>query len=84
MPPRHESELDPVTLHNQALIHMDDDTTGTFEKLNFLLSSDPSPPETFGNLLLLYIKHDYHDLAADLLAQNAHVAHEYLSPVRSL
>lgn len=23
MPPRHEEELDPVTLHNQALINMD-------------------------------------------------------------
>jgi hypothetical protein len=27
MPPRSEDELDPVTLHNQALMHMDTDPT---------------------------------------------------------
>ena len=40
-------------------------------KLNFLLSQQPSPPETFVNLLLLYCKYSYYDLAADILAENA-------------
>merc|ERR1719242_2382217 len=64
MPPRDESELDAVTLHNQALVEMDDKPTEGFRKLNFLLHQHPSPPETFANLLLLYCKYSYFDLAA--------------------
>lgn len=37
MPPRNEEELDPVTLHNQALMNMDDDPNVGFRKFNFLL-----------------------------------------------
>ncbi|KAJ3183113.1 Tetratricopeptide repeat protein 30A [Geranomyces variabilis] len=80
MPPRNEQELDPVTLHNQALMNMEADPTGGFEKLNFLLQQVPAPPEAFGNLLLLYIKYQYIDLAADLLAENAHVVETQLDP----
>lgn len=53
MPPRKEEELDPVTLHNQALVYMDEDATTCFRKMNFLLNNPPFPPETFANLLLL-------------------------------
>lgn len=53
MPPRAEEEFDPVSLHNVALIKMDDDTTTGFKKLNFLLNNPPFPPETFANLLIL-------------------------------
>lgn len=56
MPPRSEEELDPVTLHNQALMNMDENPTQGFEKLQFLLQQVPCPPETFANLLLLYVK----------------------------
>ncbi|KAJ3193110.1 Tetratricopeptide repeat protein 30A [Irineochytrium annulatum] len=70
MPPRLEQELDPVTLHNQALMNMDEDPTSGFEKLNFLLQQPPTPPEAFGNLLLLYVKYEYYDLAADLMAES--------------
>ncbi|KAI8820793.1 uncharacterized protein EV422DRAFT_496510 [Fimicolochytrium jonesii] len=81
MPPRNESELDPVTLHNTALMNMDEDPTGGFEKLNFLLQQVPNPPqEAFANLLLLYVKYEYLDLAADLLAENRGVAEGYLDP----
>ena len=58
MPPRSEEELDPVTLHNQALMNMETKPTEGFEKLQFLLQQNPFPPETFGNLLLLYIKYE--------------------------
>jgi len=34
---RFEEELDPVTLHNSALCHMDTDPGGGFRKLNHLL-----------------------------------------------
>lgn len=79
MPPRNEHELDPVTLHNQALMHMDTEPTTGFRKLNFLLSRPPFPPETFGNLLLLYSKFQYLDLAADVLAENTHLHGSMLS-----
>lgn len=79
MPPRQEEELDAVTLHNQALVHMDDDPSTGFRKLNFLLSNPPFPPETFGNLLLLHCKFGYYDLAADILAENTHLTYKFLS-----
>ncbi|XP_042302942.1 tetratricopeptide repeat protein 30A-like [Sceloporus undulatus] len=80
MPPRAEEELDPVTLHNQALMNMDQRPTEGFEKLQFLLRQNPCPPETFGNLLLLYCKYQYYDLAADVLAENAHLTYKLLTP----
>lgn len=80
MPPRAEEELDPVTLHNQALMNMDARPTEGFEKLQFLLQQNPFPPETFGNLLLLYCKYEYFDLAADVLAENAHLTYRLLTP----
>lgn len=81
MPPRSEEELDPVTLHNQALMNMDVKPSEGFEKLQFLLQQNPFPPETFANILLLYCKHQYYDLAADILAENVHLTYKYLSPV---
>nr|XP_046270275.1 tetratricopeptide repeat protein 30A isoform X1 [Scatophagus argus] len=80
MPPRSEEELDPVTLHNQALLNMDAKPSEGFEKLAFLLQQPSFPPVTFGNLLLLYCKHEYFDLAADVLAENAHLTYKFLSP----
>ncbi|KAK9814353.1 hypothetical protein WJX72_004394 [[Myrmecia] bisecta] len=81
MPPRAEAELDPVTLHNSALINMDEDATGGFKKLNHLLQNPPFPPETFANLLLLYCKpqHAFYDLAADVMAENPHLVAKHLS-----
>ncbi|XP_075266117.1 intraflagellar transport protein 70A-like [Convolutriloba macropyga] len=70
MPPRSEEELDPVTLHNQALINFEAEPTAGFEKLQFLIQQADFPPETLANLLIMYVKYDYLDLAADLLAEN--------------
>ncbi|XP_034314143.1 intraflagellar transport protein 70A isoform X1 [Magallana gigas] len=80
MPPRAEEELDAVTLHNQALMNMEQHPTQGFEKLQFLLQQNPFPPETFGNLLLLYVKYEYFDLAADVLAENSHLTFKFLTP----
>uniref|UniRef100_A0A3Q3XPA5 Tetratricopeptide repeat protein 30 n=1 Tax=Mola mola TaxID=94237 RepID=A0A3Q3XPA5_MOLML len=80
MPPRSEEELDPVTLHNEALLNMDTKPSEGFEKLAFLLQQPSFPPVTFGNLLLLYCKHEYFDLAADVLAENAHLTYKLLPP----
>lgn len=79
MPPRDESELDAVTLHNQALMEMDEKPTEGFRKLNFLLHQHPSPPETFVNLILLYCKHSYFDLAADVLAENSDLTYRNMN-----
>eukprot|EP00800_Vazella_pourtalesii_P015141 TRINITY_DN4041_c0_g1_i1.p1 TRINITY_DN4041_c0_g1~~TRINITY_DN4041_c0_g1_i1.p1 ORF type:complete len:389 (-),score=121.14 TRINITY_DN4041_c0_g1_i1:1617-2714(-) len=58
---------------------METNPTDGFEKLQFLLLQNPCPPETFSNLLLLYCKYQYYDLAADVLAENAHLTYKYLS-----
>lgn len=55
---------------NYALMNIEEDAQGGFKKLNFLISNPPFPPETFANLLLLYCKYNYYDLAADVLAEN--------------
>ena len=102
MPPRLESELDPITLHNQALLTADANPSESFDKLQFLLlqqvaqqqqqmenpesglnGSGPMvcPPETFANLVLLYCKYEYFDLAADLMAEHADMTYKHLSPV---
>merc|ERR1719156_365538 len=80
MPPRNDAELDIVTLHNQALMEMEEKPTEGFRKLNFLLHQRPSPPETFANLILLYCKHNYFDLAADILAENADLTYKCMNP----
>ena len=79
MPPRNEDELDPVTLHNQALMNIEEDAPGGFKKLNFLLQNPPFPPETFSNLLLLYCKYNHYDLTADVLAENSQLTYKCLS-----
>jgi tetratricopeptide repeat protein 30 len=58
MPPRSEEELDPVTLHNQALMNVNSNLADSFAKLQYLLTQNPFPPETFANLLLLYCKYE--------------------------
>ena len=37
-------ELDPVTLHNMALMNMEENPTQGFEKLQFLLQQVACPP----------------------------------------
>lgn len=104
MPPRLESELDPVTLHNMALLTADANPSESFDKLQFLLLQQVTqmqqqlenpesrltgagplvcPPETFANLLLLYCKYEYFDLAADLMAEHADLTYKHLSPVNN-
>lgn len=80
MPQRREEDLDPVTLMNNALIFFDKDPSNAFRKFNFLLHNPPFPEETFCNLLLLYAKHEYFDLAADVLAENADLTFKFINP----
>ena len=39
----------------------------------------PFPPETFPNLVILYIKNNLYDLAADVLAENVDLTYKCLS-----
>lgn len=80
MPPRDLGELDACTLHNRALLHMADDPGEGFRTLSFLVANPPFPPETFRNLLLLYITppHAMHDVAADTIAQYPELAQRHL------
>ena len=63
----------------KALINADEDPTGAFKKLSYLLANPPYPPETFGNLLLLHCKYQNYDIAAGLLAENSNLTYKYLS-----
>ena len=80
MPPRREDELDYYTLHNVALMNMKDKANEGFEKLHFLLQQHTFPAETFGNLLLLYVKHEYLEVAADVLAEYPDHTYKHLTP----
>lgn len=83
MPPREEEELDPISLHNSALMNMESDPTAGLEKLDFLLQQTPCPPEALPNLLLYYVKFEYYDLAADLLAENQQTIRQMSSVYQS-
>ena len=80
MPQRKEEDLDPVTLLNQALLFFDSNPSESFRKINFLLENPPFPDETFCNLLLLYAKYEYFDLAADVLAENSELTFKFINP----
>lgn len=62
MPPRNENELDMITLHNMAVMNMEEDPTAGFQKLQFLIGSEGFPRETFVNLCLLYLKYEVYVL----------------------
>ncbi len=84
MPPRSETELDPTSLHNIAIMNMDEEPSSGFEKLQFLIQQNSFPNETFANLCLLYIKYSFFSLAADVLAENANLTYKYLTAVSFL
>ena len=60
-------------------MNAEQDPTGAFRKLSYLITHPPYPPETFGNLLLLHCKYQSYDIAAGLLAENATLTYKYLS-----
>ncbi|CAG7838020.1 unnamed protein product [Allacma fusca] len=81
MPPRSQEEVDPITLHNQAILYLEEQSPAEgFEKLQYLLAQPTFPVETLQNLLLLYCKYECYDSAADLMADYSHLAYKFLSP----
>lgn len=81
MPTVLEEDKDAVTLHNEAIICdvESGDLDGCFKKLQHLISNPSYPPETFANIVLLYVQNGYEDLAATLLAENTDLTYELLS-----
>lgn len=79
MPFREEEELDSVTLHNLAVVNIDDDPNDSNKKLNFVVKNEPCPPEALANLLILYCKYGQFDLAHDVLSENEDLKQRYLS-----
>jgi tetratricopeptide repeat protein 30 len=72
--------LDAVTIHNDAIINIAEDPSIGIQKLEFLLSKQPFPPETLSNLLTLYTSHGQDHLAAVLFETNKCLAQELLPP----
>ena len=60
-------------------MNVEEKTAEGFKKLNHLLGNPPFPPETFSNLLLLYCKYSYFDMAADILAENTDLTYKSIS-----
>lgn len=61
---------DPVTFHNQAIFFVTENSADSMKKMNHLLRECLFPPETFQNLLFLYWKYFFYDLAQDLMSDN--------------
>jgi hypothetical protein len=59
-----------VTFHNQAILFANQNSADSIKKLNFLLHNSLFPPETFQNLLFLYCKFYFFDLASELMTEN--------------
>ena len=72
--------LDTVTIHNDAILHLDDDPIIVSQKLEFLLSNESFPPESLSNLLSLYIRQGHDNLSADTFENHKTAAKQILSP----
>jgi tetratricopeptide repeat protein 30 len=62
--------IDPVTFHNQAIFFVTENSADSIKKMNHLLRDCLFPPETFQNLLFLYCKYFFYDLANELIVEN--------------
>ena len=72
-------DLDAVTIHNDAVINIEQDPRVGIEKLEYLLSNQPFPPETLGNLLTFYLSHDQQNEAAEMFTRNKQLANDVLT-----
>jgi len=72
--------LDTLTIHNDAIINIEEDPSIGIQKLEFLLSNQCMIPETLSNLLTFYISHGQDNLAGETFERNKHLAQELLPP----
>lgn len=75
-----KENLDAVSIHNDAIINIAEDPSIGIQKLEFLLSKQPFPPETLSNLLTLYTSHGQDHLAVEVFQANKCLAQELLPP----
>jgi hypothetical protein len=59
-----------VTFHNHAIFFVNENSAESIKKMNYLLRNSVFPPETFHNLLFLYCKYFFFDLANELMNEN--------------
>ena len=78
---KYVSEQLRTDMIRRALSGRRDNVSSPFSSPAEAPSNPPFPPETFGNLLLLHCKYGYYDLAADILAENAHLTYKFLPQV---
>jgi len=71
-------QKDPTTYHNEAIVGVNDNCAESIRKLDELLHSTGAPPETFQNLIHLYCKYRFFDLANDMLRTKANLASKYI------
>lgn len=77
---QNNENLDTLTIHNDAIINIKEDPSIGIQKLEFLLSNQPFPPETLPNLLTFYTSHGQDNLAAEIFETNKHLAKDLLPP----
>ena len=70
VPALNEGGIDPVTFHNQAIFFVTENSADSIKKMSHLLRDWLFPPETFQNLLFLYWKYYFYDIASELIAEN--------------
>ena len=71
-------QCDPVTYHNEAIIFVNENATESIKRLNELISCSVFPSESFHNLINLYSKYRFFDLANELLNENPVLASKHL------
>jgi tetratricopeptide repeat protein 30 len=71
-------QKDPTTYHNEAIVGVNDNCAESIRKLDELLHSPSCPPETFQNLIHLYCKYRFFDLARELLKTEPQLASKYI------
>lgn len=74
MPPRLEEDLDPVSLHNSAVFSAQGNPAEAIKKLDHLLTLSSKPTETIANFVLICLRSDAFDLAADALGTHPELA----------
>ena len=73
-------QKDPTTSHNEAIVKVSDNCADSISKLNELLNSTNPPPETFQNLIHLYCKYRFFDLANEMLVTKPQLASKFIKP----
>lgn len=81
IPNRYEEDIDMVTLHNQAILGAEDDFEESIQILSHIVGLPSYPKEALTNLINMYFKGDFFDMAADFMAENIEICYTQMSEV---